>query len=83
MKFCSIRPTSLILLTPLFPPPSSLYDRVLEKDGARVVVDEVSLPLMSGSTVDYQVELIGSMFKIVNNPLASSTCGCDVSFEIK
>ncbi|KAI9226609.1 MAG: hypothetical protein DHS80DRAFT_32582 [Piptocephalis tieghemiana] len=58
-------------------------DVVLEKDGARVVVDEVSLPLMSGSTVDYQVELIGSMFKIVNNPLASSTCGCDVSFEIK
>ncbi|RKP15356.1 hypothetical protein BJ684DRAFT_7133, partial [Piptocephalis cylindrospora] len=58
-------------------------DVILRKDGARVVVDAISLPLMTGSTVDYQEELIGSMFKIVDNPLASSTCGCDVSFEIK
>jgi hypothetical protein len=38
-------------------------------------VDEVSLGLITGSKVDYATELIGSQFKIVDNPAASSNCG--------
>lgn len=52
------------------------------ESGARVVVDEDSLALLKGSTVDFEQELIGSQFKILN-PLASSSCGCGTSFDIK
>ena len=50
---------------------------------ARVVMDEPSLELLKGSKVDYTMELIGSQFKIVDNPLATSSCGCGTSFDIK
>ncbi|EGD94652.1 iron-sulfur cluster assembly accessory protein [Trichophyton tonsurans CBS 112818] len=50
---------------------------------AKVVMDSASLELLSGSTVDYTTELIGSQFKIVDNPRASSNCGCGTSFDIK
>ncbi|OJJ81238.1 uncharacterized protein ASPGLDRAFT_38433 [Aspergillus glaucus CBS 516.65] len=49
---------------------------------ALVVMDEPSLELLSGSTVDYTTELIGSQFKIVDNPRASSNCGCGTSFDV-
>jgi iron-sulfur cluster assembly accessory protein len=48
---------------------------------ARVVMDQPSLELLSGSTVDFTTELIGSQFK-VNNPRATSNCGCGTSFDI-
>lgn len=51
--------------------------------GARVVMDEPSLELLKGSKVDFTMELIGSQFKIVDNPLATSSCGCGTSFDIK
>ncbi|KAH0537047.1 hypothetical protein GP486_008844, partial [Trichoglossum hirsutum] len=51
--------------------------------GARVVMDEPSLELLKGSKIDYTVELIGSQFKIVDNPLATSSCGCGTSFDVK
>lgn len=51
--------------------------------GARVVLDGSSLELLKGSKVDYTMELIGSQFKIVDNPLATSSCGCGTSFDIK
>ena len=55
-----------------------------QNDGiARVVLDEPSLELLKGSKVDYTMELIGSQFRIVDNPLASSSCGCGTSFDIK
>ena len=50
---------------------------------ARVVMDEASLELLKGSTVDYTTELIGSQFKIVGNPRAKSSCGCGTSFDIE
>jgi iron-sulfur cluster assembly accessory protein len=50
---------------------------------AKVVMDEPSLELLSGSTVDYTMELIGSQFKIVDNPRASSNCGCGTSFDVQ
>ena len=51
--------------------------------GAKVVMDESSLGLLKGSKVDFTTELIGSQFKIVGNPAASSSCGCGTSFDIK
>jgi len=53
------------------------------REGARVVLDEPSLQLLTGSKVDYTMELIGSQFKIVGNPRASSSCGCGTSFDVK
>ncbi|KAL6890962.1 hypothetical protein GGI43DRAFT_425406 [Trichoderma evansii] len=50
---------------------------------AKVVLDEPSLELLKGSKVDFTQELIGSQFKIVDNPYASSSCGCGTSFDIK
>ncbi|PHH75438.1 hypothetical protein CDD80_2370 [Ophiocordyceps camponoti-rufipedis] len=48
-----------------------------------VVLDEPSLQLLKGSKVDFTMELIGSQFKIVDNPYATSSCGCGTSFDIK
>ena len=50
-------------------------DKLFERDGARVVVDEVSLDLVRGSTVDYVQEMIRSSFAINNNPNSESACG--------
>ncbi|OAR02038.1 hypothetical protein LLEC1_05968 [Akanthomyces lecanii] len=52
-------------------------------DNARIILDEPSLDLLKGSKVDFTMELIGSQFKIVDNPLATSSCGCGTSFDIK
>ena len=50
---------------------------------AKVVMDEASLELLQGSKVDYTMELIGSQFKIMDNPRATSSCGCGTSFDVK
>lgn len=56
-------------------------DLVVERDGARLFVDQVSLPFLLGSEVDWVDELIGASFK-VKNPNAKSSCGCGVSFSV-
>ncbi|MCC6983271.1 MAG: iron-sulfur cluster insertion protein ErpA [Bauldia sp.] len=56
-------------------------DLVIEKDGARVLVDSVSLDYMSGSEIDFVDALIGQSFQI-KNPHATSSCGCGVSFSV-
>ena len=56
-------------------------DYVIERDGARLFVDPVSLPFLLGSEVDWVDELIGASFK-VRNPNAKSSCGCGVSFAV-
>ena len=56
-------------------------DLVITRDGATVVIDEMSLEFLSGSEIDYSNELIGSAFKIVN-PNATANCGCGTSFSI-
>lgn len=49
----------------------------------KVVIDEPSLELLKGSKVDYTMELIGSEFKVVGIPGATSSCGCGTSFDVK
>ncbi|GAB4071837.1 iron-sulfur cluster insertion protein ErpA [Ancylobacter sonchi] len=56
-------------------------DIVIEKDGATVVVDPVSLEYMSGSQLDFVDDLIGASFKI-SNPHATASCGCGTSFAL-
>jgi iron-sulfur cluster assembly 2 len=64
--------------------PASEEDTVFEGEGgAKAVIDESSLELLSGSTIDYTMELIGSQFKVTGIPGATSSCGCGTSFDIK
>ncbi len=56
-------------------------DSIAETDGVRLVVDSISLDLVSGAAVDYVENLGGSAFK-VTNPNAASGCGCGSSFSV-
>jgi iron-sulfur cluster assembly accessory protein len=56
-------------------------DLVIEQAGARVLVDPVSLDLLSGGELDFTDELMGSHFS-VRNPNAKSACGCGTSFSV-
>jgi iron-sulfur cluster assembly accessory protein len=56
-------------------------DRVIQQDGAVVLIDDVSWEYLRGSCVDYVEELIGERFEIAN-PNAASTCGCGTSFSV-
>lgn len=56
-------------------------DRIFEYGGVKLAVDETSLDLLGGSEVDWVESLAGSAFQI-NNPNASSSCGCGSSFSI-
>ncbi|MGE0740854.1 MAG: iron-sulfur cluster insertion protein ErpA [Hyphomonadaceae bacterium] len=62
-------------------PAPNADDMIVERDGARLFVDPVSLPFLLGSEVDWVDELIGASFK-VKNPNAKTACGCGVSFSI-
>ncbi len=56
-------------------------DLVLEGRGQKVVVDSISLPFLSDATIDFSEELIGARFT-VDNPNATSSCGCGTSFSV-
>ena len=56
-------------------------DIVIERDGARVLIDEMSLIYMSGSEIDFVDNLMGQSFQ-VKNPNAVASCGCGTSFSI-
>jgi len=55
-------------------------DLVIERDGARILIDDVSLDLLRGSVIDYVEDMIGASFAI-RNPQAKSACGCGNSFS--
>jgi iron-sulfur cluster assembly accessory protein len=56
-------------------------DAVAETEGVKLVVDPVSLGLVSGSAVDFVEDLGGAAFR-VTNPNAQSGCGCGSSFSV-
>ena len=56
-------------------------DKTVEKDGVTLIIDQMSYQYLAGSAVDYVEGLEGAMF-VVNNPNATSTCGCGASFSI-
>ncbi|OSQ37778.1 iron-sulfur cluster insertion protein ErpA [Thalassospira mesophila] len=60
---------------------SNNEDHVFENHGAKMVVDDVSLDLLGGAEIDFVRELVGAAFR-VNNPNASSSCGCGSSFSV-
>lgn len=56
-------------------------DLIFEENGVKIVVDEVSINFLEGAEIDFVEELIGSYFKI-NNPNATTSCGCGSSFTV-
>jgi len=56
-------------------------DLLIVRDGASVLIDSVSLDFVKGSEIDFVDEMIGASFK-VNNPNATSSCGCGTSFSV-
>lgn len=56
-------------------------DTAIERDGVTVLVDPLSYQYLAGSEVDYTEGLEGSRF-VINNPNASTTCGCGSSFSV-
>jgi len=56
-------------------------DLVIARDGATVLVDPMSLDFLKGAEIDFVDDLIGAAFKI-NNPNATSSCGCGTSFSV-
>lgn len=56
-------------------------DLVIEREGATVLVDPMSLDFLKGAELDFVDDLIGAAFKI-NNPNATSSCGCGTSFSV-
>ncbi len=56
-------------------------DTMVEKNGVTLVVDPMSFQYLAGAEVDYKEGLQGSQF-VINNPNATTTCGCGSSFSI-
>ena len=56
-------------------------DLVIRRDGATVLVDQISVSYLAGSEIDFVDDLIGASFRI-NNPHATASCGCGTSFSL-
>ena len=60
------------------------FDNIINKDDILfdlAIIDKSSLDIISGSTVDFREEMIGESF-VINNPKASASCGCGLSFSV-
>jgi len=60
------------------------FDDRIDKDDilfSKTIIDKGSLDIIAGSTVDFKKELIGESF-VINNPKASASCGCGLSFSV-
>ena len=60
---------------------SNADDLLIERNGAKVLVDATSMELLKGSELDYVEEMVGAAFQ-VKNPNAASSCGCGNSFSV-
>ena len=56
-------------------------DCIFERDDIKVFIDNTSLDYLAGSEIDFVTEMVGSSFQ-VNNPNATSGCGCGASFSM-
>jgi iron-sulfur cluster assembly accessory protein len=56
-------------------------DVAITRDGATVLIDQISLGYLAGSEIDFVDDLIGASFRI-NNPQATASCGCGTSFSL-
>jgi iron-sulfur cluster insertion protein len=57
-------------------------DFAVELDfGTKILVDAMSMQYLQGAAIDYREELMGSSF-VINNPNATTTCGCGASFAV-
>ncbi len=61
----------------------SFDDKISDEDVlfGKAVIDSASLNIISGSVIDFKKEMIGDSF-VINNPKASSSCGCGLSFSV-
>ncbi|GJQ12642.1 hypothetical protein GpartN1_g4433.t1 [Galdieria partita] len=58
-------------------------ETIIEKNGAKIYVDDISLPFLKGSTVAFVEELMSSSFRVLNNPSSEGGCSCGTSFSPK
>lgn len=56
-------------------------DKVFESHGAKILVDETSLPFLDGTEIEYAKQGLGYSFKF-NNPNVKDQCGCGESFAV-
>lgn len=56
-------------------------DLIIERDGATILIDSISLMYLTGSEIDFVDDLIGASFQI-HNPNATAACGCGTSFSL-
>jgi iron-sulfur cluster assembly accessory protein len=56
-------------------------DLRIDRNGAAVLIDDVSVQYMDGAVIDFVDDLMGQSFKI-ENPLATASCGCGTSFSL-
>ena len=61
----------------------SFDDKINDEDVlfGKTIIDNNSLDIISGSTIDFKKEMIGESF-VINNPKASASCGCGLSFSV-
>jgi iron-sulfur cluster assembly accessory protein len=62
-------------------PATAADDLIIERSGAKVLIDPVSLGFLAGSEIDFVDDIIGAAFKI-RNPNATASCGCGTSFSV-
>ena len=58
-------------------------DIVFSRDDATIVIDNVSIEFVKGSTIDFEESMIRSAFTVINNPNSEAGCGCGSSFAVK
>jgi iron-sulfur cluster assembly accessory protein len=56
-------------------------DLIIQRDGVKILIDPISVEYMKGATIDFVDDLMGQSFRI-NNPMATSGCGCGTSFSL-
>ncbi len=56
-------------------------DLVVEREGAVILIDPMSLDFLRGAEIDFTDDMIGQAFKVIN-PNATSSCGCGTSFSV-